>query len=157
MLLPTTRPEHDSPSLWRVQTQLITLAETLLGPRDSTKIIYQPAFNVAGPRLVNTPPLDGAFAELSMNSAGYWPTAVFELAHETVHLLNPTIGYTNWFEEGVAVAFSLHALEAYSLPLQPIGLATYREALELVQALPGGPFMVAKKARALAKELRIYP
>src|SRR6478672_1516566 len=137
MQFPTSRPDAEASALCRLQNDLLTLAEFKLEPRDKSKKIYQPTFDPHGPRLINTPTLDGAFAQLSSNAAGFWPTAVYELAHETVHLLNPTVAYTNWFEEGIAVAFSIFALEQHNLPIQLPSLATYGEALALVQALPG--------------------
>ena len=85
-------PGQDPSALWSMQLQLLRLAEDTLGPRDASKVIYQPIFVEDGPHIRNTPNLDGAFAELSRNAEGYWPTVVKELAHETVHLLNPRPG-----------------------------------------------------------------
>ncbi len=153
MQFPATRPDADAVLLWRLQNELLLLVEGLLGPRDGTKQIYQPVFQENGPNLRNTPNLDGAFAELSPNAGGYWPTAVFELAHETVHLLNPIVNYTNWLEEGVAVAFSLHALVRYGLAQQLPTLPTYAQALKLVQELPGGAFAAPGSARLAAGAL----
>lgn len=153
MRLPTTHPIDDAASLWALQQELMRAAEDLLGPRDSTKKIMQPMFSTAGPHLCHTPNLDGAFAELSRNAEGYWPTVVFELAHETVHLLNPTVGYTNWLEEGVAVEFSIHAQSMFDLQryMPPRGI--YLDALEMVRALPGGTFDAARAVRKIAKSL----
>jgi hypothetical protein len=150
---PNTRPESEPSTLWLLQTELLNVAQGLLGKRDLTKHIYQPSFHPAGPHLRNTPNLDGASVELSPNAAGYWPSTVYEMAHETVHLLNPTVSHTNWLEEGVAVAFSQHALALYGLPIFPVIFDTYRRALELVSDLPGGPFEFAKAARAVAGAL----
>jgi hypothetical protein len=136
-----------------MQHYLLGMAESLLGPRDASKKIYQPDFHRNGPLLWNTPSLDGAFVQLSHNAANSWQAVVFEMAHETVHLLNPTVGYTNWLEEGVAVSFSLHALGHFGLPLQPINLLSYQEAHALVKTLPGGEFFVAKSVRESAGAL----
>jgi hypothetical protein len=136
-----------------MQCYLLEVAESLLGPRDNSKKIYQPNFHENGPLLRNTPNFDGAFVQLSHNAAYYWPAVVFEMAHETVHLLNPTVQYTNWLEEGVAVSFSLHALAHFGLPTQSITMLTYQEAHALVRTLPGGEFAVAKSARASAGAL----
>jgi hypothetical protein len=153
MDFPRTRPDESAAALWQLQQELLLLAEGLLGPRDGAKKIYQPQFQAGGPSMWNTPSLDGAFAELSLNAAGYWPTAAYELAHETVHLLNPTIGYTNWLEEGVAVAFSQYALTHYGLaPFEPT-LPTYAEAMKLVHELPEGPFVAPREARLAAGSL----
>jgi hypothetical protein len=150
MTFPTLRPTEDPSTVWAVQTRLLLAAERLLGPRDYQKKVYQPQFGTdgQGPHIVNTPTFDGAFANLSANAAGYWPTLVFELAHETVHLLNPIEGHTNWIEEGVAVAFSIHAQAIYGISLNPIPPGAYWDAFTLVDALPGGTFAFAKMVRA---------
>ena len=108
MQFPTTNPVDDPLALWALQLELLGQAETLLGPKDQSKKVYQPQFTDHGPNLRNTPNRDGAFVELSRAAETDWAEAVFEMAHETVHLLNPVAGYTNNLEEGVAVAFSLH-------------------------------------------------
>lgn len=136
-----------------LQNKLLALVETQLGPRDSARRIYQPTFDVHGPYLMNTSNLDGAFVVLSPNAAGYWPTTVYEMAHETVHLLDPIVGPTNWLEEGVAVAFAIHAMASFNLPAPVVSLASYREALALVEALPSGPFATARSARTSAGAL----
>lgn len=153
MNFPTTRPDAGPSRLWWLQNDLLRLAEQKLGPRDKSKEIYQPGFHPDGPHLINTPTMDGAFALLSPNAAGYWPTAVYELAHETVHLLNPTAGNTNWLEEGVAVAFSVVALGHYDLPTLRPSPGAYLEALSLVQGLPNGPFPTARRVREVAGAL----
>lgn len=150
---PNTRPESDPVTLRRLQIELLDVAQGLLGTRDLTKRIHQPSFHPNGPRLLNTPNLDGAYAELSPNAAGYWPTTVYEMAHETIHMLNPTVSYTNCLEEGVAVAFSEYALALYGLPHFRTTFETYRRALELVSDLPGGPFEFAKRARVASGAL----
>lgn len=123
-------------------------AEMLLGSRDQRKKIYQPQFGALVPTVINTPSLDGAFAQLSSNAEGYWPTALFELAHETVHLLNPTVGRTNWLEEGLAVAFSLHVQDAIRPSSGP-----YKEALTMIDALPNDPFAIGRAARTRSGSL----
>ena len=89
MQLPQTSPRNDPVALWALQQNLLSIAEAALGARDTSKKIYRPGFTDDGPYIRNTPELDGAFAELSRHSESYWPTAVYEMAHETVHLLNP--------------------------------------------------------------------
>jgi hypothetical protein len=111
--------------------------EERLGSRDSSKKIYLPTFGPNGPRLINTPSFDGAFAELSQNAAKYWPAALYELAHETVHLLNPIAGSTNWLEEGIAVALSIELSRIFTNdPMTPPTNSIYQEAWQLITALP---------------------
>jgi hypothetical protein len=121
----------------------------------ATNQIYQPAFHENGPHIRNTPSLDGAFVELGSGSKVYWPTAVFEMAHETIHLLNPTVGYTNWLEEGVAAEFSIHAQREFGLPIQFPQSGPYREALEMVRALPDGVFRAAYRVREVSGSLSL--
>ena len=102
-----------------------------------------------GPIYATRPNLTaGAFAELSRTSEYYWPTAIYEMAHETVHLLNPVPGSGNYLGDGIAVAFSVYAQMLFGLQPQPIGLASYRRALELVCRLPNGPLEAARQVRA---------
>jgi hypothetical protein len=148
MTLPTDLPKNSPASVWNWQNVLLGEAEALLGPRDKSKKIYQPTFFAPTPRLINTPNFDGAYAQLSNYASGYWPTFIYELAHETVHLLNPTIGATNYLEEGIAVKFSLDMLIKHGngafTPSLPIN---YQKALDLVTELQPSCLSVAKILR----------
>lgn len=123
------------------------MAESILGPRDLSKRIYPPQFTDGGPCIRNTPNLDGAFTELSRAGECYWPTVVFEMAHEAVHLLNPVAGSTNNLEEGVAVAFSLYVQPSYDVRIRP-SLPSYLHALHLARMLPGGALAAAARLRS---------
>ena len=140
-------PREDPSALWSVQLQLLRLAEDTLGSRDASKTICQPVFVDDGPHIRNTPNLDGAFAELSRNAEDYWPTTLYELAHETVHLLNPSPGIGNWLAEGIAVAFAVYAQGQYNLEPQRISMQSYRRALQLVSALPDGSLAAGRRIR----------
>lgn len=124
--------------MWLLQLELIGRIEVFLGQRDIQKQLHAPIFGDGGPCIFNTPLLDGAFAKLSRNAANYWPTAVYELAHETVHLLNPIAGHTNFLEEGIAVAFSVAMSSEAGHTMTP-DIPAYNEALSLVQYLPPSP------------------
>ena len=129
-----------------LQAELMTIAQSVLGHRDTSKQVYQPQFADDGPRIRNTPSLDGAFAELSQAAGHSWPLAVFQMAHETVHLLNPVSGNTNNLEEGVAVAFSLHVQPSYGISVQ-ISDPSYVHVLQLARMLPGGPLKAGRHLR----------
>ena len=147
MKLPETNPRDDTAGLWALQLELLSIAESILGPRDVSKKIYQPEFtNGDIPSISNTPNLDGAFVLLSRLGKCSWPETVFEMAHETVHLLNPVCGNANYLEEGVAVAFSLGVQQLYGVSVQP-SMKSYLYALQLVAILPGGPFEAGKGIR----------
>lgn len=140
-------PGQDPSGLWSVQLQLLELAEDVLGPRDGSKVMFQPVFTDHGPNIRNTPNLDGAFAELSRNAEGYWPTVISELAHETVHLLNPKSGYGTWLSEGIAVAFSDYAQRQFKLKPQGVNMASYRRSQKLVAGLPPDPLTAGRRIR----------
>ena len=144
MRLPDSKPVDDPAGLWAMQGELLTLAESLLGTRDVSKKIYQPRFSRGGiPQIRNTPRLDGAFVELSRYGESYWPTVIFEMAHETVHLLNPTVGNTNNLEEGVATAFSIEIQPSYGINIRPT-IPSYIRALQLCRRLSAGPLVAGE-------------
>ena len=146
MQLPEAKPRDDPSTLWALQVELMSVAQSILGPRDTSKQVYQPQFTDFGPCIRNTPDLDGAFAELSPAAGCSWPLAVFQMAHETVHLLNPIPGNTNNLEEGVAVAFSMHVQPSYGISVQPSS-PSYDHVLQLASMLPRGPLEAARHLR----------
>ena len=146
MQFPETKPRDDPDGLWALQVELLSMAQSFLGRRDLSKQICQPQFTDDGPQIRNTPNLDGAFVELSRDGECDWPEVVFEMAHETVHLINPVAGNTNNLEEGVAVAFSLHVQPAYSICIRPSS-PSYLHVFQLASMLPGGPLEAARRVR----------
>ena len=123
-------------------------AESILGPRDSSKKLYQPQFIDGVPHIFNTKNPDGVIVRLSRNGECYWPTVVFEMAHETVHLLNPIPGNANYLEEGVAVTFSLSVQPLYGINVPvPPSETLYILALQLVAILPDGPLEAGRRVR----------
>lgn len=144
--LPQSKPCEDPVGLWTVHKVLLSAAQAHLGTRDVSKRIYQPQFTDEGPMLRNTPALDGAYVELSRAGENYWPTVMFELAHETVHLLDPIPGDTNYLEEGIAVFFSLEVAPWYNDYVRSL-IGPYRDALELTEPLPAGPLEAGKRVR----------
>lgn len=157
-VFPSEFPKARPDKLWELQQNLLHRAEGLLGSRDMTKIIYQPQFGEIPPGVINSASGDGAWAQLSPVAAESWTVSTFELAHETVHLLNPVVGHTIIFEEGVAVDFSLQmSLQFFGgleVAIQDHGLtAQYREAWDLVRGLEGNVLTNAKAIRQQAGTL----
>lgn len=147
LTFPQERPEDSPAFLWSLQLQLLQEVEARLGTRDPDKKVYQPTFSDANPHIINTPSLDGAFAELSRNAAGFWPTAVYELAHETVHLLNPIAGNTIVLEEGMAETFAIEMAETLGGQIIVPSLESYAAACGAVKKLAGDVFGAGKKIR----------
>ncbi|MCY4528223.1 MAG: hypothetical protein OXD46_04235 [Chloroflexi bacterium] len=146
MKLPETNPVDDPEGLWALQLELLMRAEYTLGSRDPSKKICDSRFVDDGPHIRNSPNMDAAWVELSRNGENYWPTAVFEMAHETVHLLNPIAGNANYLEEGVAVEFSLGVQSSYGVSVQT-SMKSYLCALQLVRMLPGNPLEAGRLVR----------
>ena len=144
--LPQSKPCEDLGGLWAVQQALLSAAQAHLGTRDESKKIYQPQFTDEGPMLRNTPGLDGAYVELSRAGENNWATVMFELAHETVHLLDPIPGDSNYLEEGIAVFFSLEVAPWYNDYVRS-SIGPYRDALELTESFPEGPLEAGKRVR----------
>lgn len=145
-------PRDDSVAVWALQQYLLCQAELRFGSRDVSKKIYQPSFHGGAPQIINSASADGAWAVLSSNAGGYWPTAMYELAHETVHLLNPIIGGAKYLEEGLAVKFSVEMSAITTHPMEPIDVF-YKHALDLVNSLPSDPYAIAKTCRATCGSL----
>ena len=151
--LPTTIPDNDPEGLFSLQNELLALAEGLIGRRDPATKIFQPAFHADGPRIYNTPALDWAVIQLSPACKTSWSNTLYEMAHETIHLINPVPTYTNWLEEGVAVDFSLYALEQYGIAGHEPRSGPYLEALQMARSLTGGTFSAARRIRAASGSL----
>lgn len=112
-------------------------------------------FRDDGPMVINTPPLNGVFAGLSRSAKRCWPAAVYELAHETVHLLNPTVGQPNWLEEGFAVAFSIEMSGLTPHPMIPPPGSIHLRALDLLRSLPGDHRETARILRRRCTALNV--
>ena len=156
MQLPDAKPCDDPDHLFRLQNELMTMAEAILGPRDSSIPLAPPRFVDDGPYI------EMAFtssdfiwrAALSRSAEEYWRFAVFQLAHETIHLLNPQIGDGNYLEEGIAVEFSLRIQPRYNINIV-VNLQVYKDALELVWQLPVDSLSAAKRIRESVGSLNV--
>jgi hypothetical protein len=139
-------------NLQKLQDALIKVAERHFGKRDLSFTVKLPVYG-DGPRIRLSYLEKWAYAELSLYAARYWPTAVFELAHEVIHLLNPVDGCTNYLEEGIAVEFQDFFAPQFSGEKISVVLPSYLEAQRLVRGLHKEPFKAAKKIRALCGSL----
>ncbi len=172
MNLPNTEPINDPGGLWELQLQLLAISESYFGTRESFRV-FHPQFCKNGPNIRIECAPRGAYAQLSYCGRFYWPTVVYELAHETVHLLNPVKkSEINYLEEGVAVAFSIYVQQRFGVKEVQIPSfdkpdeRQYAIALKWVNALPHGAVESAGRIRreigrfsAVSTEdlLKIYP
>ena len=141
-------PVEDSEALWNLQLELLHLAEQILGPRDKTKKIGAPSFHNEIPYTQLTANRDGAVVVLSRGAERYLPTTIYEMAHETVHLLNPVErDEANYLEEGIAVEFSIVAQRHFNVLIQKPETGRYSDALRLVRLLPPSPMEAGRTVR----------
>lgn len=149
MKLPDTKPQCDPEALWSLQLELLTRVEAYFGKRDSSIVLCQPRFHDCDrPEIQFTPDNFGVFAVLGCDAKFNWSYALYQLSHETVHLLDPVFrGMGNFLEEGVAVAISLHFSRLYGLNFIAPSTGMYRNALNLVNELPEGAILSARRIR----------
>jgi hypothetical protein len=132
------------PSLTRQFGLFLEEAEAQFGSRDRSFTILGIEFNDGPNRLVypNTHH-DQIVIQLSIEARYHRDQALFQLAHETVHVLAPVdVGTATVLEEGLATYFSLTAPQFADPTYAQRGEATltnkfqaYRDALEDVRAL----------------------
>ncbi|MEP9191471.1 hypothetical protein ABKT21_04525 [Enterobacter asburiae] len=130
--IPATTPIESPEKVWELQCMLDSLAQELYGPRNSRITLKPPLFT-------NDPDApqvgfsnEGAHAELDSAASSDWTRCIYQLSHETIHLLDPRprppFGKgSNYLEEGVAVEFSLLVCKSLFLNID-VSLEKYREA-----------------------------
>lgn len=142
----------DENVLWQLQLELLQEAESRFGHRDYSKKIYRPSWDPEGPHIRYTSTKDGAFAELGDNAKSSWRLTVYQLAHETVHLLDQHGGeQTIFLEEGAAVRFSLDMMAKYGFDTAGLpSISSYQTALALFDGLGTDSYQLMKNARLTA-------
>lgn len=132
-----------------LQWTLVRVIESWFGERSAGAVqIGRPTFEGGRPQIFFAPDGSQVCAQLSEASGGNWSAAMYELAHETVHLLDPEDGFTNWFEEGVATAAAqeCHSIRFESSEPPPLP-GDYQTAHEMVLNL-------GQEWRAIARDVR---
>lgn len=141
------KPKDEPVRVALMQEALLSVAEDLFGPRDKAIKIGKAEYHERGPYIQWSADKKSVWTRLSQNASGYWPTAVYESAHEVVHMLNPVVGNANYLEEGFAVAFQHHVAPAFSGVMIKVGLQSYLEAEVLVKKLHKDVFHAGKLIR----------
>ncbi|HUT02904.1 MAG TPA: hypothetical protein VM163_03340 [bacterium] len=92
--------------------ELLSRAESLYGTRDMRfTIAHDIRIESDGPRICfRNDDLSTVIVVLGQNVITHPPNVPCQLAHECIHLLNPTQGNTNFLEEGAAVHFQLEVI-----------------------------------------------
>jgi hypothetical protein len=160
------RIDNDAlPSLTRQLGLFLEKAEGLFGPRNKSFTLLGIEF-YDGQNRVSYPNADRnqIVIQLSKESRGNHDQALFQLAHETVHVLAPVdVGTSTVLEEGLATYFSLTAPDFVDPTYAQRSEATltgkfqaYRDALDDVRSLLSvDPTVIARirKANELFKSL----
>lgn len=145
---PSSPPHENIIKIHQLQNQLMAEAEFIFGKKGNVHL-GMPVLAANGPQVFHS--IDGseAWAQLGPYAANYWPTTVYQLAHETVHLLNPVIGPASYFEEGIAVKFADYAVSYtdYQGRMSDLALPEYKFALALIENIFLDSFAVAKHIR----------
>ena len=125
---------------------LLSSVEALYGQRDRSFTILGIEFHAGVPKVWFPNNCGNVIVQLSVSVLQDPGCALFQLAHECVHLLDPAPGGTNNLEEGLATQFSLAPTSRYF----SAGDAKYDASCALVRA------MVAERPDAARKLREIY-
>jgi len=111
-------------------------AETLYGPRDTSYFFAGFEFGPTNPRVWYPGDRKHIVIQLSSIARVSFPHAIYQLAHEVVHLLAPSGGRNaNVLEEGLATHFSeIYLQEAANIVIHP-GIPSYAVARDLLRQL----------------------
>ena len=147
MRLPATQPVIDPVGLWSLQLELLAMAESLLGPREASKKIYQPQFTDDGPQLRNT-------LGPGRRVRGIEPERTAVLAHGSLRDVPrgrftcsiPFLETRTILRKALPSRFSLHVQSSYGISI-PVSMPSYLYALRLVQALLEDPLAAAARVR----------
>ena len=141
----------DRSDLHSIQLQILNMAELSFGPRDPAYVVLAPDFTPTGPK-IQYPLKDSKFAQILIDDACKldFSKAVYQIAHECIHLLAPsTLAAVTVFEEGLATAF---AHERYAIltntSVPSSGDVKYDEARKLVEPILKGDRSMISKMRA---------
>jgi hypothetical protein len=123
---------------WSLATWLghaLTEIESRYGPRDRDWTFLGVEFGDGNP-CIWFPSDRHIIIKLSRNGLDYFPTAIYEMAHECVHLLAPCRGVpAPVIEEGLATVFSEEYIEANGKADAPASPPSYADAAMQVREL----------------------
>ena len=156
----TTKPENDRDNLHKIQCELLKWAEDLFGKRDESWTILPPDFDECTPHIFYLKPFAQKLVQIRLVCRAHeeWPYALYQMAHEVIHLLNPkqkdfetgSRDTANVLEEGVACAFSFYVLRMCDIDVEQFkrkSLPSYKHAHKLVARLKSGDIAAAKRIR----------
>ncbi len=134
--------------------QMITKAEAQFGARDRSFTVLGVEFRNGVPQVWFPGNCGHVVVQLGLSAMQDPNRALFQLAHECVHLLDPAPGATNNLEEGVATHFSLEFMQAELGLTYSTGDAKYDSACSLVRLLISTKSDSVRELRRLHGPLR---
>jgi hypothetical protein len=138
-------PAESLADAYELRDEMLALIEAELGPRDASYALAPFEFRPDGP-YIEFPASLTAGIVLSPGAARYWPTFIYETAHELVHLLNPVPFETTWFEEAVAMDVQLR-LTPLLCGIDIPGYGPWQHALEILRRTFESPAVEARRVR----------
>jgi hypothetical protein len=122
---------------WTLASRLGSLlneAECQYGPRNRNFTILGVEFREGVPQVWFPGNCGHVVVQLGLSAMQDPNIALFQLAHETVHLLDPEAGGTNNLEEGLATHFALGIMQSLGVNY-PTGDPRYNAACAFVRAM----------------------
>ena len=131
--------QNNSGYTWTIVSRLgdiLSTAKHLYGPRDdSFTILGIEIANIRQPQIWFPGNRKDIAIQITPNCIENMPLAIFQVAHEAIHCLNPKInGSTTWLEEGLAAYFSRKYILKCGYDLIP-GSKKYINAMNYVAKL----------------------
>lgn len=141
-------PADDKSAGVKAKQMIIVKMESLFGARDKTFTIDDDiTYHDGRPRVWTYDQANKKCKVILSNGClDFWPCFVYEMAHESIHLLNPQPEAASYLEEGIAVWFSDYMMKECNYEKHfPRG--DYKKALKLVTLIKDAPPNIVKKIR----------
>lgn len=151
---PAMLPKDDENSGLIAKEMILAEAERLFGERNpSFTIIEKITYSNIGPMVsIFERSSKSCVVILSEKSKESWGCFMYEMAHESIHLLYPQEEAASYLEEGVAVWFARYMCKKYNYSYKkPDG--KYGKALELILKLDAQPLVMVRNIRSRSPNL----
>lgn len=148
--------ETDDGYSWTLVSRLgdmLQELERIYGPRDKSYTILGIEFEKNGPQLWYPGNRKDIIIQLSLEAQYDLPMALYQLAHEAVHLLAPTGGsHSTVFEEGFATVFAWdYTMKVTGVDFRERSGKKYRLAGTIVEQFLAEKGQLDSKSRAYAE------
>lgn len=148
-ILDQTHINEDKYNLSFWLRDMLRMAEDLYGPRDpSYSVSHIDTGHEISRIMFSGNNSNNIYIRLETDPADWISQALYQLAHETVHLLAPVRGKANNLEEGVATYFAGHYMKVKMSEQWNPGMESYEVVLRKVQqTLVNNPYCIRELRR----------